>query len=352
MAAHHRSVFSGIIKMKQIDIGRGLKLPLSAVTQVLAFMGKRGAGKTYAAGKFVEGLVGARAQVVVVDPVGNWWGLRLAADGKAPGLSIPVFGGARGDLPLEPSSGAVVARAVVERGLSAVLDVSHLRKAGRQRFVTDFAEELFHLKKTDRSALHIVLEEAHVFVPQRTHAGQERMLGALEDVIKLGRNYGIGASLLDQRPQAVHKDVLNQTECLLAFQLMGFHERKAIEQWVEDKGVGKGDVAKLSELAVGTALVWSPQWLGFFGRVKIGRKRTFDASATPTVGRAERRAGALADVDLDELRVAMAATVAKAEADDPKALRRRIGELERELADSKARRVGRYLHHATTNGCV
>ena len=34
--------------------------------------------------------------------------------------------------------------------------------------------------------------------------GQERMLGAMEDIIKLGRNYGIGVSLLSQRPQSVN----------------------------------------------------------------------------------------------------------------------------------------------------
>jgi hypothetical protein len=39
---------------------------------------------------------------VVVDPVRAWYGLRSSRDGNSPGLPIPIFGGRRGDVPLEP----------------------------------------------------------------------------------------------------------------------------------------------------------------------------------------------------------------------------------------------------------
>lgn len=314
----------------KLHLAKGLELPLTAVTQTFAFMGKRNAGKTYAAGKLVEEMLEHDAQVVVIDPVGNWFGLRLAADGKKPGYSIPVLGGAHGDLALASEAGALVADLVVDTGTSVVLDVSHFRKAERQRFATDFAEQLFHRKKTTRSPVHVVFEEAHLLVPQRVISGQERMLGAMEDLVKLGRNYGIGASLLDQRPQSVNKDVLNQTECLLAFQLIGALERKAIELWAEDRGIGKGEAQRLSELEVGQAVVWSPTWLRFFGVVKIGKKRTFDASATPELGAGAAPARRLATIDLAALERAMGAIATETKASDPKVLRKRIAELERE----------------------
>jgi uncharacterized protein len=317
-----------------LHLAKGLELPLTAVTQTFAFMGKRGAGKTYGAGKLVEEMLKRDGQVVVIDPVGNWWGLRLAADGKAPGFAIPVVGGSHGDLALAPEAGALVADLVVDTGSSIVLDVSHFRKGERQRFVTDFAEQLFHRKKSARTPVHVVFEEAHLFVPQRTHSGQERMLGAMEDLVKLGRNYGIGASLLDQRPQSVNKDVLNQTECLLAFQLIGSQERKAIDLWAEDKGIGKGATRRLSELDVGQALVWSPTWLRFFDVVKIGKKRTFDGSATPEVGAASP-AEKLAAIDLAALERAMSKVATETKASDPKALKKRIAELEREVRAKK-----------------
>jgi hypothetical protein len=40
-------------------------------------------------------------QVVIVDPKGDWWGIRSSADGKAPGLPVVILGGERGDVPLE-----------------------------------------------------------------------------------------------------------------------------------------------------------------------------------------------------------------------------------------------------------
>ncbi len=87
-------------------------------------MGRRGSGKTFGAGRLVEQLVGHGDQVVILDPVGVWWGLRLAADGKRPGLKIPVFGGSHGDIPLQATGGKIVAELVAESGTSLVLDVS------------------------------------------------------------------------------------------------------------------------------------------------------------------------------------------------------------------------------------
>lgn len=313
-----------------IQLAKGLELPASAATQTFAFMGKRGAGKTYGAGKLAEELFDAGVQVIVIDCVGNWWGLRVAADGKGAGLAIPVLGGDHGDLPLVPGAGALVADLAVDTGQSLVLDLMHFKKTERQRFVTDFAEHLFHRKKTARSPLHLIVEEAHKLVPQKVYHGEERMLGAMEDLIRLGRNYGIGASLLDQRPQSVNKDVLNQTECLLAFQLIGAQERKAIELWAEDKGIGKGEVRRLSTLEQGQAILWSPTWLKRFDVVTIGKKRTLDASSTPEVG-AKASARTLAAIDTAKLAKAMAAVVEEIKADDPKALRKRIAELERDL---------------------
>ncbi len=46
--------------------------------------------------------------------------------------------------------------------------------------------------------LHV--EEAQLLVPQRVMRGGERMLGAFESLVKLGRNFGIGVSLISQRP--------------------------------------------------------------------------------------------------------------------------------------------------------
>jgi hypothetical protein len=312
-------------------IADDLDFPANAVTQTFALLGKRGSGKTYGAGKLAEALLDGGAQVVVVDPIGTWYGLRLSANGQGAGIPIPVFGGQRGDIPLEPTAGALVAQLVAEKRLSVVLDVSEFTGADQRRFVADFATELLQLKKRNRTPLMTVWDEAQEFVPQYVRPDHARMVGAMEKLVKLGRNFGVGVTLLSQRPQAVHKDVLNQTEVLMVFQLTGPQERKVIEDWVNDHGFGKKEVDELPRLPPGTAFVWSPQWLGRFARVKLGRKRTFDASATPEAGDVVASRD-LAPIDLDTVRAAMAATIEEAKASDPKALRAEVERLRAELA--------------------
>lgn len=261
----------------KLYMARGLQLPPDAVTQTFGFLGRKGSGKTHNAGKLVEELLSVGAPVIVLDPVGNWWGLRLDASGKRPGFPIPVIGGQHGDLPLQLEWARMLGRLASARGMSAVIDVSEFRKAERKRFVTDFAEELFHQAKSTMQPIMVVYEEAQVFAPQRVQKGEERMLGAIEDNVRLGRNYGIGSILISQRPQSVNKEVLNQVECLFVGQMTGPHERKAIEGWIVTKGAGslsESYVDKLPSLKQGEMFVWSPQWLEKFGKFQIDRKKT------------------------------------------------------------------------------
>jgi len=284
-----------------------------------------------------EQMLDIGAQVVVLDPVGNWFGLRVAADGKSKGKDIFIAGGERGDVPVLPESGARFARLVVERSVSMVLDVSGFRQGERKRFAADFAEEFFHLKKTQRSAVHLFVEEAQLFVPQRCGPEEARMLGAFENIIRLGRNYGVGATLISQRPQSVNKEVLSQVECLCVLQVNGSHERKALEEWVQEAGADRKLVGELPGLSQGQGYVWSPSWLRVFKKVTFSKKTTFDASATPEVGKATK-AALLTAVDVEALKADLQSVIASAEKDDPKILRRKIAELERSVsavADSK-----------------
>lgn len=332
----------GPLVVGQTAAGKPFTLPPDAATQKIAFLARSGAGKTYAATKLAELLHELGVQIVALDPVGVWYGLRLSANGKGAGLSIPVFGGEYGDIPLEPGAGALVADLVVERGISLILDVSHFRKAQRKEFVTAFAEQLFHRKKTARSPMHFFLEEAQFFIPQKVFKGEERMLGAFEDIGKVGRNYGIGLTLISQRPQAVNKDVLNQVEALFVLQMNAAQERKAVRDWIDTQGIDAGaTVDELPQLEIGEAYVWSPQWLKFFGKVNIGRKMTYNASATPTFDTATTPPRPLARTDLEALREAMQQVVKQAEARDPAVLRRRIAELEKELRTRQADEVAR-----------
>jgi hypothetical protein len=327
--------------MTKLAISPDLSLPTDAVTEAIGFLGRRGSGKSYAAQKLAEEFHRARAQFVVLDPVGNWWALRLAADGKGAGIPIPVFGGLQGDVPLEPTAGKLVADTIVDRGISAVIDVSQFESdADKSRFARAFCERFYFRKKSAPSAVHVFLEEAQEFIPQNPGRDDAQMLHAFTRLAKLGRNFGIGISMLSQRPQEVNKKVLNLAELLFVFQLTGVHERKAVEAWIGDKGIDGEDIeAELPKLERGHPHAWSPAWLKVSEIVAIGSKWTFDASSTPKVGATAPPVRELSPIDLEQLRANMATAIEKAKADDPKELRKEIAALKKQIAAAPAKTI-------------
>jgi hypothetical protein len=315
-----------------------LILPMDAATQKFAFLGRTGTGKSYAASKLAEQLLINRAQIVAIDPVGIWYGLRIGADGKSPGLTINLFGGLHGDVPLESTAGALIADLIIDRGISSVVDVSQFESdAQKCRFASDFASRLFYRKKAEPGPIMLFLEEAQEFIPQNPEKNETTMLHAFSRLCKIGRNFGIGAAIVSQRPQEINKKVLNMTECMFSFQMTGPQERDTIKRWVQDKGADLDIVNDLPRFEVGQCHVWSQQWLKISKTVKIAPKQTFNASSTPQFGSARKtEPNPLQPAELENLRKAMAETIERAERDDPSTLRKRIAQLETQLKAANA----------------
>lgn len=291
---------------------------------------------TTTSGVMVEEMVKAGLPTCVVDPIGVWFGLRSSADGKSPGLPVVILGGEHGDAPLLPTAGAVVAEMLVEHPFPVVLDLSLMSKTKARQFMVDFLETLYH---RNRKPLHLVLDEADRWAPQRVPKGGERLLGACEDVVRLGRARGLGVTLISQRPAVVNKDVLSQTEVLIAMRVTSSHDRKAIFDWVDEHVTAEERremVSSLPSLPTGTAWVCSPSWLKLIRQIEVRRKETFDSSATPEIGAAVVAPTAFAAVDLEVLQEKMAETIERAAETDPKAMRRRILELTRDLETARA----------------
>jgi hypothetical protein len=316
-----------------IPISDDLSLPLDAVTQTFGILAVRGAGKSNAAAVMAEGMFHHKLPFAVVDPVGAWYGLRSSADGKSPGLPIPVFGGRRGDVPLEKNAGQVIADLIVDERVSCVVDCSEFSENDKIHFLIDFSERLY---RRNQNPLHLFLEEADDYCPQRPFREQARLLRAWENVVRRGRARGLGITMITQRSAAINKNVLTQIETLIVLRTTSPNDRKAIEGWVEYHGQGKELVQSLPELAAGEAWVWSPSWLKIMKRVKIHRRSTFDSGATPKSVTGHRPAATLADIDLGAIEKRMQATIERAKAEDPRELRRRIAELERALRDNPA----------------
>lgn len=324
--------------------GAPVTLPLGAVTETFAILAKRGAGKTNTAVVLTEELVSAGEQVIVVDPVGVWWGLRATAAGAPSKLPVVIVGGDHADLPLDEADGRALARLLVETRQSAVLDLSALSKSASRRLMADFLEDLY---TACRQPTHLVVDEADLLAPQRLPRDMTRLAGAMDDVTRRGRAHGIGVTLISQRPAVLNKDVLGQAEVLITLRMTNPRDVAAIDEWVrlhaaDDRA--REVKASLPSLPVGTAWLWSPGWLDMLEKIQVRARRTFDSSATPVPGQ-QRRAPAIARLDVQALRarladltgtpVTTAATgPAKTETAAPAALKR-IRELEAELRELK-----------------
>lgn len=292
-------------------------------------LARKGSGKTYTSAVLTEEMLEAGQQVVVLDPVGVWWGLKSSADGQYAGYPIAVFGGDHADIQLLPESGQVIADAVVEHGFSCILDLSLMTKGEMARFASTFLEALY---RRNRNSMHLVIDEADAFAPQRTFGVDDaKTLGAMQSIVRRGRARGIGVTMITQRPQVLNKDVLTQADVLIALRLSHPKDIDAIEEWVNvhaEPREAKAMVESLPSMPTGTAWVWGPM-LGVFEKVGIRRRTTFDSSATPKPGEKTIAPKVLAPVDLKRLGEEIAQTAEEQKANSPDALRRRIAELER-----------------------
>lgn len=324
------------LQMGQLVDGGGFLLPPEAVTSTFGVLAMRGSGKSNTGAVFAEEFWDLGLQFVVVEPKGDYHGLRSSRDGTGPGLPIPVFGGLHGDLPLAHTAGAVMAELIKSTGMSCILDISDFdTKAQQVRFLTDFGTALYRAARRDPSPLHLIIEEADEILPQQVSSDMAKCVGIWTKIIKLGRTAGLGATLITQRSASINKGALTQIDTLIALRTTSPTDRKVIRDWVHGAAEGADLVDSLPGLEPGEAWVWSPQFLGRTVRVQFRQRRTFDSGATPAPGQ-KRTVPVLADIDLSAVAAQIEATVEEHKANDPKALRARVKELEKQLAEAPA----------------
>ncbi len=301
-----------------------------ALHQHIAILGKTGAGKTTTAKVLVEYILDRGERVCVVDPVGVWWGLRLKRDGRTPAYPVVIFGGPHADLPIGRDHGRALAEIVGTTASPTIIDTSRMTVGERTAFFSDFAEAIL---AHNRAPLHLVLDEAHVFMPQGRVADPKsgRMVHASNNLVSLGRGRKIGIVLISQRPAKLHKDSLTQVETLIAHRLIAPQDRKAIEAWIEDQAdprEGRSLIASLPQMKRGEAWVWFPE-------AELLQRRQFPPAGTFDSSRgleSDDEAGVLPPIDVGAINGQLEEIAAEAVANDPERLKARIAALEAEAA--------------------
>ncbi|HEV2097299.1 MAG TPA: DUF87 domain-containing protein [Stellaceae bacterium] len=315
---------------------RDSAFPAEALDDRIAIVGTAGSGKTYAAKGFVERLLDIGARVAIVDPLGVWWGLRASANGSAAGYPVVVFGGRHADVPISAEMGTPLGRMIAGEALACVVDLSELgSNAARRRFMVAFFEALY---EANEEPLHLVLDEADLWAPQRPMPDQMGLLGHIEEIVRRGRVRGFIPWLITQRPVVVHKDVLSQADILIAMKLTASQDRDAIGGWIEgqaDRQEGKRILGDLPRLQRGEGYLWAPG-RGILEYAAFPTIRTFDSSRTPKRGERLAIPRTLAEVDPTAIVAALGAAETQTSG-KPKEDRLRHALLEEELAIARAR---------------
>lgn len=179
---------AGTGKPLEIDIQRLL------VTRMLV-QADPGGGKSWALRRILEQTAG-RVQQIILDIEGDFLTLREKFD-----YVICAPSGA--DAVATPQTAAILARRLRETRVSAIIDLYELKMHDRKRFVRLFLEELIEAPKAMWHPALVLIDEAHIFAPEREEA---ESLSAVVDLTARGRKRGLCPVLATQRLSKLNKD--------------------------------------------------------------------------------------------------------------------------------------------------
>ena len=250
------------------------KLSQTMITKTQVILGQKESGKTYFAGVLEEELAENSLPFIVIDAMGAHIGIKE----KYP---VVIFGGSWADVPISPDLGRQVANAVIQENVSAVLDVSQMNKSQQRRFVADVCDELYAKNTSPR---HVFLEEVQEFAPQTVVSSARASFNAIDVMVRLGRQKGLGITMISQRAALINKNILSQAGTFYLFRTVWKADIDTIYDLVREVETAElaSDMRQsLPTLETGVAWVWSPTDLKLFKEIRIRERTTYHAGATP-----------------------------------------------------------------------
>jgi hypothetical protein len=248
-----------------IRLAKDLALPLDAVTQTIAILAKRRAGKSYTMRRLAEQLFKAGQQVVIVDPKGDQWGMRSAADGKRPACRSSSSAASAATCRSRRARGEVVAKLVVEERVSVLLDLSLFRKHEVATFMTAFLENLYRLKAREiyRTPMMLVIDEADASRRRSRRRARSGCSAPPRTSCAAAASAGSAACWSRSAVAVLNKNVLTQAQMLVALRTIAPQDLAAMNAWIDVHGTPeqrKTLMESLPSLPVGDAWFWSPGW--------------------------------------------------------------------------------------------
>lgn len=174
--------------------GHVIDLPVLLETRLLV-QANSGGGKSYTLRRILE-QTAPLVQQLIIDPEGEFVTLREKFD-------YIIAAPHDADAVASPQTAALLARRLLESGVSAVLDIYDLKAHERQQFVRRFLDALVNAPRKLWHPVMVVLDEAHVFCPQ---TGSAEAASAVIDIATRGRKRGLCLVAATQRLSKLHKD--------------------------------------------------------------------------------------------------------------------------------------------------
>lgn len=296
--------------------------------------GSTGAGKSNTVRSITEHNLSLERRVCTIDVTGDWWGLKSDRTGTKPGFPVTIFGGDHADIQIDPHMGAPIGEFLATTNTPAVIDLQHFSPERITTFLTPFFETVYRL---NREVFHMVLDEAHRYIPQQPRPDQAKLIHRVTDMVTGGRSRGFKFMIVSQRPARIHKDPIAMCKTFILHEVTSAHDRSAIGNMMEDaedaKQVKKilGD---LPRMPTGEAWVWVPK-RDMLQRIKFPLACTFDSGKAPEEGHRKLEPTKLAKIDVAALQQRLKIDAEKAKEADPAHLRTVIADLRSQLQSAR-----------------
>lgn len=249
---HSPSIMKNTIKLNnEVSID----LPKLIETRLLV-QANSGGGKSYAIRRIVEQAFG-KVQIIILDPEGEFTNLRTEYDF--------IYAGKGGDAAVEARSAGLLATRLLELKASTIVDLYELAPQDRKHFVRLFCEAMVNAPKELWHDTLIIIDEAHVFAPER---GESEAMGPVIDLATRGRKRGYCVVLATQRLPKLNKDATAECNNKLIGRASQDIDRKRA---AEELGFTSRDqILSLRDLDPGEFYVFGPAISREVQKIKIG----------------------------------------------------------------------------------